>query len=68
MCENCNHTFVSTLDDIAWTLNIRGSDFKYTPLFFSYMIFFKGAEAGSHRCELFANSEKFSDEVIEYLK
>lgn len=29
---------VSSLDDIAWTLNLRGSDVKYSPVFLAYMI------------------------------
>ena len=30
--------FLSTLDDIAWLLNLRGSDIAYTPLFLSYLL------------------------------
>ena len=30
--------FISTLDDIAWLLNLRGSDVAYTPLFVSYLL------------------------------
>ena len=30
---------ITTLDDIAWFLNLRGDDIKYNPLFFSYLIF-----------------------------
>jgi len=26
------------LDEIAWLLNLRGFDIKYTPVFFSYAI------------------------------
>ncbi|KAH8248915.1 hypothetical protein KR032_004268, partial [Drosophila birchii] len=29
---------VSALDEIAWLLNLRGSDIEYNPVFFSYMI------------------------------
>ena len=28
---------ISTLDDIAWILNIRGNDVPYTPVFYSYL-------------------------------
>ena len=29
---------VTTLDDIAWTLNFRGTDIDYNPVFFSYLM------------------------------
>ncbi len=28
---------LTSLDDIAWTLNLRGSDIQYTPVFLSYL-------------------------------
>ena len=31
--------FVTALDEIAWILNLRGSDIEYNPVFFSYLIF-----------------------------
>lgn len=31
---------VTTLDDIAWLLNLRGSDIDYNPVFFAYLMFF----------------------------
>ncbi|MBP5092031.1 MAG: M24 family metallopeptidase [Bacilli bacterium] len=36
---------VSTLDDIAWILNIRGNDVAYTPVFYSYLYI---EEEGAH--------------------
>ena len=36
---------VTTLDDICWILNLRGSDIDYNPVFFSYLIFYPGEEA-----------------------
>ncbi len=29
---------LSALDDIAWLLNLRGSDIKYNPVFFAYTV------------------------------
>lgn len=29
---------LSALDDIAWLLNLRGSDIEYNPVFFSYVL------------------------------
>jgi len=33
---------LSTLDDIAWLLNLRGSDINFNPIFFSYLLLHKG--------------------------
>ncbi len=33
----CDAHFISTLDDIAWTLNLRGSDTKYNPVFLAHL-------------------------------
>lgn len=30
--------FISTLDDIAWLLNLRGADIAFNPLFISYLL------------------------------
>jgi len=29
---------VSALDDVAWLLNLRGSDILFNPVFFSFLI------------------------------
>lgn len=34
-----NYLIVTTLDDIAWLLNLRGNDIAFNPLFFSYLVF-----------------------------
>ncbi|GMM38304.1 hypothetical protein DASC09_056430 [Saccharomycopsis crataegensis] len=36
--DNATGIIITKLDDIAWTLNLRGSDFDNSPLFFSYLI------------------------------
>ncbi len=36
--ERCDYHILTTLDDIAWLLNLRGDDIEYTPVFFSYLI------------------------------
>lgn len=33
----CTHTIISSLDDIAWILNLRGADIAYNPVFLSYL-------------------------------
>lgn len=35
---NATHHFISTLDDIAWTLNLRGFDIDFNPLFLSFLL------------------------------
>jgi Xaa-Pro aminopeptidase len=33
-----NHHFVSTVDDIAWLLNLRGADVDYNPVFLAHLL------------------------------
>lgn len=52
---------VSALDDIAWTLNLRGTDVHCNPVFVSYLLI------SSDRVSLFVNPKKISSEVKAYL-
>lgn len=52
---------VSALDEIAWTLNIRGEEIKNNPVVISYLIFDK------HNTTLFIDSKKLNPQTIEYL-
>ncbi|MFV9473039.1 aminopeptidase P family protein [Advenella sp. RU8] len=52
---------LSSLDDIAWTLNLRGSDVSYNPVFLSYLLI------GPEQSELFVDAAKLSPELIEKL-
>ena len=36
--ENCSWHILSSLDDIAWLLNLRGSDIEDNPVFLSYLM------------------------------
>lgn len=56
---------VTTLDDIAWFLNLRGNDIEFNPVFFSYLLYFpqKGDTLG--HTELFINKSKVSDEKVQ---
>ena len=56
-----NHLLTS-LDDIAWLLNIRGSDVKYSPLLTSYMLL------SDSRLDLFVDSAKISEQLQTKLK
>ena len=52
---------VSTLDDIAWTLNMRGTDVHCNPVFVAYLLI------GPDDATLFVNPEKLTAEVANYL-
>lgn len=52
----------AALDDIAWTLNLRGSDVHCNPVFVSYLLI------TPRRATLFVDSAKLTDDVREYLK
>lgn len=52
---------VSALDDIAWTLNLRGADVHCNPVFVSYLII------SSNSATLYINKVKLDDEVRGYL-
>lgn len=53
---------VSALDDIAWTLNLRGTDVHCTPVFVAYLLI------TSERATLFIDNEKLTPGVEAYLK
>lgn len=53
---------VVALDEIAWTLNLRGSDVHCNPVFVAYLLI------ASNKTTLYVNKEKVSDEVLCYLK
>jgi Xaa-Pro aminopeptidase len=52
---------VSALDDIAWTLNLRGGDIECNPVFIAYLLI------ASRGATLFTECSRVSDEVKEYL-
>lgn len=52
---------ISALDDIAWTLNLRGTDVHCVPVFVSYLLI------SSQQVSLYVDSAKINDEVKAYL-
>ncbi len=36
--QDASHYIITALDEIAWTLNLRGNDVSYNPVFHSYLI------------------------------
>ena len=53
---------MTQLDDIAWTLNLRGSDVHCTPVFVAWLII------AEETAVLFVKDEKLSPEVTDYLR
>lgn len=53
---------ISALDEIAWTLNLRGSDVHCNPVFVSFLLI-----TGQH-CTLYILSDKLTPEILSYLK
>ena len=52
---------MSALDDIAWTLNLRGSDVHCNPVFVSYLLI------SSKEVTLYINKVKLQPDVLAYL-
>lgn len=59
--QHADGILVSALDDIAWTLNLRGTDVHCNPVFVSYLLI------SSEQVSLFVNPKKISSEVKAYL-
>lgn len=53
---------VCALDDIAWFLNMRGSDIDYNPLFFSYLVITKDS------CHLCVHGNRLSHEAATQIR
>lgn len=54
--------FLSALDEIAWTLNLRGSDVHCNPVIVSYLLITQ------NNVTFFISPEKITEEVAEYLQ
>lgn len=54
MGDDADCLLITALDEIAWLLNLRGSDIEFNPVFFSYAILYKGNE----NLELFIDAQK----------
>lgn len=59
--RHANGMLISALDDIAWTLNLRGIDVHCVPVFVSYLLI------SSQQVSLYVDSAKINDEVKAYL-
>ena len=58
-----NHAIIlSSLEEVAWTLNLRGNDVAYTPFILGYVLITPSEAL------LYINKEKVTSEVAEYLQ
>ena len=60
--KHADGMLMAALDDIAWTLNLRGSDVHCNPVFVSYLLI------SSKSVTLYINKVKLPSEVLAYLK
>ena len=58
---------ITTLDDICWLTNLRGTDIAFNPVFFSYVLFYPKRSADESRVLLFIEDSKIAG-VRDYLE
>lgn len=56
---NCDYLVVTSLDEIAWFLNMRGKDIPYGAVFFTYCII------GTNSVKLFTNLNRLNEKFAE---
>ena len=56
------HHLITALDDIAWTLNIRGNDVKFNPVALAYLLI------GPQKADLFIEKEKVDVATLKKLE
>lgn len=61
--NNGDSLIVSGLDEVAWLLNLRGSDIAFNPLFYAYLIVNK-----DKKVTLFVDEARFDEGVDDILK
>lgn len=60
--HGATHHLLSSLDDIAWLTNLRGSDVECNPVFLAHLLVATGGKA-----TLFAERAKFDDALVAQL-
>lgn len=60
--QHADGILVTALDDIAWTLNLRGNDVHCNPVFIAYLLI------STTKVKLYINKVKLTAEVAAYLK
>lgn len=60
--HGCQALLLTALDEIAWTLNLRGSDVECNPVFYAYLLL-----EGEQKATLFTQADRLNDEAAEQL-
>ncbi|XP_035781767.1 xaa-Pro aminopeptidase ApepP-like [Anopheles albimanus] len=60
--SGANGIVISALDEIAWLLNLRGSDIRYNPVFFAYAL------VTHERIHLFTGPERINETIRQHLR
>ncbi len=55
--KKADYAFIASLDDIAWTLNLRGCDIDYNPVFISYLL------VTDEKAFLFTSEKRFNKDL-----
>ncbi|MDC6167516.1 aminopeptidase P family protein [Paucibacter sp. XJ19-41] len=55
--KGASHHFISTVDDVAWLLNLRGADVDYNPVFLAHLLL------DAHSATLFVGAGKLPAEL-----
>ena len=58
-----DYLLVTSLDEIAWLLNLRGDDIAYTPVFYSYFLM----DIKDEKNTLYISGDCIGDDVKKYL-
>ncbi len=61
--QGATHHLVSSLDDVAWLMNLRGADVECNPVFLAHLLI-----AGSGDSTLFVDRGKLADGVVAALR
>lgn len=61
--HNSNTGIIAALDQIAWIMNLRGSDINFNPYFISYMIILLAGDKVD--ITLYSDLEKFKDPKVQ---
>jgi Xaa-Pro aminopeptidase len=60
--QHADGMLVAALDDVAWTLNLRGTDVHCNPVFVAYLLI------STSKVTLYINKVKLTDEISAYLE
>eukprot|EP01135_Chromosphaera_perkinsii_P005187 Nk52_evm5s322 gene=Nk52_evmTU5s322 len=69
----CDGMIITALDQIAWLLNLRGSDIPYNPVFFAYCVYFAkgkgwpGSSSKRRYMRLYIDEAKFNAQARAHI-